>query len=68
MTLFFWSKDLDPELVSCCEKSDRGANNSSYTLPIHSALVDFLGQLILMAVYEICNSTGRDVMVKELAR
>ncbi|TYJ56006.1 hypothetical protein B9479_003248 [Cryptococcus floricola] len=47
MTLFFWSKNLDPD---------------SYTLPIHSALVDFLGQLLLMVAYEICISQGKDVM------
>ncbi|WVQ83299.1 hypothetical protein IAT38_005438 [Cryptococcus sp. DSM 104549] len=51
MTLFFWSKDLDPD---------------SYTLPIHSALVDFLGQLLLMCAYEICIFEGRDVLVKDL--
>ncbi|WVR04681.1 hypothetical protein IAU60_001692 [Kwoniella sp. DSM 27419] len=49
MTLYFWSKDLDPD---------------SYTLPIHSALVDFLGQLILMVAYEICIWAGKDVLVK----
>ncbi|WRT64715.1 uncharacterized protein IL334_001649 [Kwoniella shivajii] len=48
MTLFFWSKDLDPD---------------SYTLPIHSALVDFLGQLLLMLAYEICIWEGKDVLV-----
>ncbi|WVF69743.1 hypothetical protein IAT40_004522 [Kwoniella sp. CBS 6097] len=49
MTMFFWSKDLDPD---------------SYTLPIHSALVDFLGQLILMLAYEICILEGKDVLVR----
>ncbi|WVO18882.1 uncharacterized protein IAS62_000154 [Cryptococcus decagattii] len=49
LTLFFWSKDLDPD---------------SYTLPIHSALVDFMGQLLLMLAYETCISLGRDVVVK----
>ncbi|WWC86829.1 uncharacterized protein L201_001708 [Kwoniella dendrophila CBS 6074] len=49
MTLFFWSKDLDPD---------------SYTLPIHSALVDFLGQLLLMLAYEICIWQGKDVIIK----
>ncbi|WWD21552.1 hypothetical protein CI109_106038 [Kwoniella shandongensis] len=48
MTLFFWSKNLDPD---------------SYTLPIHSALVDFLGQLLLMVAYEICILQGEDVIV-----
>ncbi|KIS01900.1 solute carrier family 41 [Cryptococcus deuterogattii 2001/935-1] len=49
LTLFFWSKDLDPD---------------SYTLPIHSALVDFMGQVLLMLAYETCISLGRDVVVK----
>ncbi|OXC70517.1 hypothetical protein AYX13_00992 [Cryptococcus neoformans] len=49
LTLFFWSKDLDPD---------------SYTLPIHSALVDFMGQLLLMLAYETCIALGRDVVVK----
>ncbi|WVQ75925.1 hypothetical protein IAR50_005560 [Cryptococcus sp. DSM 104548] len=48
MTLFFWSKNLDPD---------------SYTLPIHSALVDFLGQLLLMVAYEVCIAQGKDVVV-----
>ncbi|WVW78359.1 hypothetical protein I302_100313 [Kwoniella bestiolae CBS 10118] len=50
MTLFFWSKDLDPD---------------SYTLPIHSALVDFLGQLLLMLAYEICIWQGKDVVIHD---
>ncbi|WVQ98114.1 hypothetical protein IAU59_005236 [Kwoniella sp. CBS 9459] len=52
MTMFFWSKDLDPD---------------SYTLPIHSALVDFVGQLILMLAYEICILEGKDVLVRSSA-
>ncbi|ORX33916.1 hypothetical protein BD324DRAFT_584143, partial [Kockovaella imperatae] len=47
LTLFFWAHDLDPD---------------SYTLPIHSALVDFLGSMLLMLAYEICIYTGRDVV------
>lgn len=38
---------------------------SSYTLPIHSALVDFVGQIVLMGAYEICIKTGRDVVMHE---
>ncbi|KAL7420036.1 hypothetical protein Q5752_005001 [Cryptotrichosporon argae] len=43
MTLLFWSYDLDPD---------------SYTLPIHSAVVDFVGQLVLMLAYEVCLAAG----------
>ncbi|KAK1921609.1 solute carrier family 41 member 1 [Papiliotrema laurentii] len=50
LTLFFWSKDLDPD---------------SYTLPLQSAMVDFLGQLILMVAYEVCILQGMDVVVHE---
>lgn len=67
LTLFFWSKDLDPEYVLF--PSPNFARTlikffSSYTLPIHSALVDFMGQLLLMLAYETCISLGRDVVVK----
>ncbi|ORY30356.1 hypothetical protein BCR39DRAFT_529359 [Naematelia encephala] len=51
MTLFFWSRNLDPD---------------SYTLPLHSAVVDFLGQLFLVAAYEICIKQGADVLVKDV--
>lgn len=46
-TLFCWHRDLDPD---------------SYTLPIHSAIVDFVGQLVLMLAYEVCRGFGGDVM------
>jgi hypothetical protein len=39
---------------------------SSYTLPIHSALVDFIGQLLLMLAYELCIFQGKDVLVKDV--
>lgn len=46
-TLFCWHRDLDPD---------------SYTLPIHSAIVDFVAQILLMVAYEVCRGLGRDVM------
>ncbi|BEJ14949.1 hypothetical protein CspHIS471_0407160 [Cutaneotrichosporon sp. HIS471] len=46
-TLFCWHRNLDPD---------------SYTLPIHSAIVDFVGQLLLMLAYEVCRRLGGDVM------
>ncbi|KLT45565.1 hypothetical protein CC85DRAFT_240772 [Cutaneotrichosporon oleaginosum] len=46
-TLFCWHRNLDPD---------------SYTLPIHSAIVDFVAQLLLMVAYEVCRSLGGDVM------
>lgn len=76
LTLYFWSKDLDPEYVPLptrapfpfvSSQSRRMLMPSSYTLPIHSALVDFLGQLLLMVAYEICILQNMDVTVKEPA-
>jgi len=34
---------------------------SSYTLPIHSAIIDLLGQLLLVAAYEIAAALGTQV-------
>ena len=34
---------------------------SSYTLPIHSALIDLLGQSLLVAAYEIASALGTQV-------
>jgi solute carrier family 41 len=70
LTLFFWSKDLDPEqvvylLTAYWPIAD--VYHSSYTLPIHSALIDFIGQLLLALAYEMCIWQGRDVMVVEEA-
>jgi solute carrier family 41 len=52
-TLFCWHRNLDPD---------------SYTLPIHSAIVDFVAQLLLMLAYEVCRSLGGDVMAPLNAR
>jgi solute carrier family 41 len=38
LTNFLWSKDLDPD---------------TYALPIHSALMDLVGQLLLVLCFEI---------------
>ncbi|CAD6571746.1 MAG: hypothetical protein TREMPRED_000359 [Tremellales sp. Tagirdzhanova-0007] len=43
----------------------RVMQNHSYALPILSALVDFVGQLLLMLAYEICIWEGRDVLVED---
>lgn len=52
-TLFCWHRNLDPD---------------SYTLPIHSAIVDFVAQLLLMIAYEVCRSLGGDVMAPPKSR
>jgi solute carrier family 41 len=61
MTNFFWSKELDPEYVplQCCL-----ADISSYTLPLHSSLIDLFGQLLLVGAFECARIAGRDVMVE----
>ncbi|KAJ9094702.1 hypothetical protein QFC21_005859 [Naganishia friedmannii] len=47
MTLFFWSKNLDPD---------------SYTLPVHSSLIDLLGQIFLVIAFEVAALMGADVV------
>lgn len=58
LTLFCWAKDMDPECVVTREAA-QNADDSSYTLPILTAVVDFVGQLFLMGAYEICRASGR---------
>ncbi|TFK45538.1 solute carrier family 41 member 1 [Heliocybe sulcata] len=43
LTNFLWSKDLDPDM---------------YALPIHSALMDLVGQLLLVICFEIVSLLG----------
>ncbi|EPQ50613.1 hypothetical protein GLOTRDRAFT_82149 [Gloeophyllum trabeum ATCC 11539] len=43
LTNFLWSKDLDPDM---------------YALPIHSALMDLVGQLLLVLCFEIVSLLG----------
>jgi len=40
-------------------------HHSSYALPILSALVDFIGQMLLVLAYEICILEGRDVLFEK---
>jgi solute carrier family 41 len=43
LTNFLWSKNLDPDM---------------YALPIHSALMDLVGQLLLVVCFEIVQALG----------
>lgn len=61
MTNFFWSKELDPEYVLFRRVH---AHTSSYTLPLHSSLIDLFGQLLLVGAFECARLAGRDVMVE----
>ncbi|KAF8528170.1 solute carrier family 41 member 1 [Hysterangium stoloniferum] len=49
LTQFLWSKDLDPD---------------TYAMPIHSSLVDLVGQLMLVACFEFSQALGADVKNK----
>lgn len=46
LTHLFWRRGLDPD---------------AYCLPVHSALVDLLGQLLLVVCYELASAFGSDV-------
>jgi len=46
LTNYLWSKDYDPDM---------------YALPIHSALMDFIGQLLLVLCFEIVSALGGKV-------
>ncbi|KIO25583.1 hypothetical protein M407DRAFT_208950 [Tulasnella calospora MUT 4182] len=46
LTLIFWSRGYDPD---------------NYCLPVHSALCDLIGQLMLVACYELAGELGADV-------
>ncbi|QRW00838.1 Solute carrier family 41 member 2 [Ceratobasidium sp. AG-Ba] len=48
MTHQFWKRGLDPD---------------AYCLPVHSALVDLIGQLLLVACYEMASASGSDVKI-----
>ncbi|KAG8704411.1 hypothetical protein FRC08_002247 [Ceratobasidium sp. 394] len=48
LTHLFWKRGLDPD---------------AYCLPVHSALVDLVGQLLLVACYEIASAFGSDVKI-----
>ncbi|KAJ7611726.1 solute carrier family 41 member 1 [Roridomyces roridus] len=49
LTNFLWSRNLDPDM---------------YALPIHSALMDLIGQLLLVLCFEIVSLLGAKVEVK----
>ncbi|TCD68000.1 hypothetical protein EIP91_011669 [Steccherinum ochraceum] len=46
LTQFLWNRDLDPDM---------------YALPIHSALVDLVGQLLLVGCFEVVSLLGLDI-------
>jgi solute carrier family 41 len=49
LTNFLWARNLDPDM---------------YALPIHSALMDLIGQLLLVLCFEIVSLLGAKVRVK----
>ena len=49
LTLAFWAYGYDPD---------------NYCLPVHSALMDLTGQLMLVACYELVGQIGVDVDLK----
>ncbi|KDR81991.1 hypothetical protein GALMADRAFT_240399 [Galerina marginata CBS 339.88] len=49
LTNFLWSKNRDPDM---------------YALPIHSALMDLIGQLLLVLCFEIVSGLGGKVRMK----
>jgi solute carrier family 41 len=42
-----------------------GRDPDMYAMPVHSALMDLVGQLLLVACFEIVSSLGKDVKVPE---
>jgi len=46
LTNFLWSRDLDPD---------------TYALPIHSALMDLIGQLLLVLCFELVSLLGMNM-------
>jgi solute carrier family 41 len=50
LTDWLWSKNRDPDL---------------YALPIHSALMDLIGQLLLVLCFEIVTSLGAKLHAKK---
>ncbi|CAE6444079.1 hypothetical protein ACGC1H_004886 [Rhizoctonia solani] len=49
LTHLFWRYGFDPD---------------AYCLPVHSAIVDLIGQLFLVACYELANLLGNDVKIR----
>ncbi|EUC66044.1 divalent cation transporter [Rhizoctonia solani AG-3 Rhs1AP] len=49
LTHLFWRYGFDPD---------------AYCLPVHSAIVDLIGQLFLVACYELANIFGNDVKIR----
>lgn len=52
LTSYLWSKGLDPDM---------------YALPIHSALMDLVGQLMLVVCFEIAQLLGARVRMVPVA-
>ncbi|KAF8710609.1 Divalent cation transporter, partial [Rhizoctonia solani] len=50
LTHLFWRHGFDPD---------------AYCLPVHSALVDLIGQLFLVACYELASLFGNDVKIRD---
>jgi solute carrier family 41 len=50
LTRALWRWNLDPDM---------------HAMPIHSALMDLVGQLLLVACFEIMSHLGKDVEVPE---
>ncbi|KAG8765855.1 hypothetical protein FRC12_007245 [Ceratobasidium sp. 428] len=48
LTHLFWRRGLDPD---------------AYCLPVHSAVIDLVGQLLLVACYEMASALGSDVKI-----
>lgn len=42
--------------------------HSSYVLPVHSALVDITGQILLVSAYFLADRFGGDVKIHDLSR
>lgn len=49
LTRWLWSKNRDPDF---------------YALPIHSAMMDLIGQLLLVLCFEIVSSLGGKVRMR----
>lgn len=52
LTNFLWKRNLDPDM---------------YALPVHSAFVDLVGQLLLVACYEVASSLGAKVATNNVS-
>lgn len=51
LTVFLWNQKRDPDM---------------YALPLHSALMDLVGQLLLVVCFEIASSLGAHVRMRRV--